>query len=211
MSESAAHEETYRGYLARISAVDLSATCERLGAEAEADGLVVPLFGESHRVGTAGVFGPDGRRPHLSVCVILCRHVLLCPPSAPSGGDWASFKDFRDAAPLVGSFAGTVEGAIARAFAGRANALLQAAAGIGGQAPIGSFSHDVAIAIPALPKVPLLLLFNDADDEFPAACSVLFERRAAGYLDMECLAMLGMQLARRLEVHGGQRDPKQHP
>jgi hypothetical protein len=49
-----------------------------------------------------------------------------------------------------------------------------------------------------LPRVPLLLLFNDADDEFPAACSVLFERRAAGYLDMECLAMLGMQLARRL-------------
>jgi hypothetical protein len=211
MRESAAHEETYRGYLARISAVDLSATCERLGAEAEADGLVVPLFGESHRVGTAGVFGPDGRRPHLSVCVILCRHVLLCPPSALSGGDWASFKDFRDAAPLVGSFAGTVEGAIARAFAGRANALLQAAAGLGGQAPLCSFPHDVAIAIPALPKVPLLLLFNDADDEFPAACSVLFERRAAAYLDMECLAMLGMQLARRLEVHGGQRDLKQHP
>jgi hypothetical protein len=198
MSESAAFEETYRGYLARIGTVDLSVACDRIGAEAEAAGLVVPLFGEPHRVGPAGVFGPDGRRPHLSVCVILCRHVLLCPPSAPSGGEWASFKDFRDAAPLVGSFAGTVDGSIARAFAGRADALLQAAAGLGGQAPIDSFSHDVAIAIPALPKVPLRLLFNDADDEFPAVCSVLFERRAAGYLDMECLAMLGMQLARRL-------------
>lgn len=198
MSESAAFEETYRGYLVRIGAVDLRAACNRLGAEAEADGLVVPLFGEPHRVGPAGVFDPDGRRPHLSVCVILCRYVLLCPPSAPSGGEWTSFKDFRDAAPLVGSFAGTVEGAIARSFAGRTNALRRAAAGLGGQAPPGSFSHDVAITIPALPKVPLLLLFNDADDEFPAACSVLFERRAAGYLDMECLAMLGMQLARRL-------------
>jgi len=198
MSESVAYEETYRGYLARIGTVDLSAACNRLGAEAEADGLAVPLFGEPHRVGPAGVFGPDGRKPHLSVCVILCRYVLLCPSSAPAGGDWSSFKDFRDAAPLVGSFAGTVERAIARAFTGRADALLRAAAGLGGQAPPGSFSHDVTVAIPALPKVPLLLLFNDADDEFPAACSVLFERRAAGYLDMECLAMLGMQLARRL-------------
>ena len=110
MSESAAYEETYRGYLARIGTVDLSAACNRLGAEAEADGLAVPLFGEPHRVGPAGVFGPDGRKPHLSVCVILCRYVLLCPSSAPAGGDWSSFKDFRDAAPLVGSFAGTVEG-----------------------------------------------------------------------------------------------------
>jgi hypothetical protein len=198
MSEPAAFEETYRGYLARIGTIDLRVTRNRLGAEAEAGGLVVPLFGEPHRVGPAGVFGPDGRRPHLSVCVILCRYVLLCPPSAPIGGDWASFKDFRDAAPLVGSFAHTVERAIARAFTGRADNLLRAAAGLGGQAPPDSFSHDVAIAIPALPKVPLLLLFNDADDEFPAVCSVLFERRAAAYLDMECLAMLGMQLARRL-------------
>jgi hypothetical protein len=211
MSESAAFEETYRGYLSRIGTVDLRAACNRLGAEAETNGPVVPLFGEPHRVGPAGVFDPDGCRPHLSVCVILCRYVLLCPPSALSGVDWTSFKDFRDAAPLVGSFAGSVEGAISRSFAGRADVLRRAAAGLGGQAPPGSFSHDVASTIPALPKVPLLLLFNDADDEFPAACSVLFERRAAGYLDMECLAMLGMQLARRLMVHGGQRDPKQHP
>jgi len=211
MSESAAFEETYRGYLARIGTVDLSAACKRIGAESEADGLVVPLFGEPHRVGPAGVFGPDGRKPHLSVCVILCRYVLLSPPSVPTGGDWASFKDFRDAAPLVASFANTVERALARAFAGRADALRRVAARLGGQAPPDSFSHDVAIAIPALPKVPLLLLFTDTDDEFPAACSVLFERRAAAYLDMECLAMLGMQLARRLEVHGGQRDLKQQP
>ena len=46
-----------------------------------------------------------------------------------------------------------------------------------------------------LPKVPVLLLFNDADDEFPADCKVLFERRAEHYLDMECLAILGNILA----------------
>ena len=43
--------------------------------------------------------------------------------------------------------------------------------------------------------MPLLLLFNDADEDFPPACSVLFERRAEHYLDKECLAMLGMMLA----------------
>jgi hypothetical protein len=44
----------------------------------------------------------------------------------------------------------------------------------------------------ALPKIPVLMLFNDADEEFHAQCAVLFERRAENYLDMECLAMVGM-------------------
>jgi len=50
------------------------------------------------------------------------------------------------------------------------------------------------VQFPALPKIPVLMLFNDADEEFPARCRVLFERRAENYLDMECLAMVGMLL-----------------
>jgi hypothetical protein len=41
----------------------------------------------------------------------------------------------------------------------------------------------------------MLLLFNDADEEFPADCKVLFEKRAESYLDMECVAIIGMLLA----------------
>ena len=44
----------------------------------------------------------------------------------------------------------------------------------------------------ALSNIPLLLLFNDKDDEFPAQSAVLFEKRAEKLLDMECLAMVGM-------------------
>jgi hypothetical protein len=52
----------------------------------------------------------------------------------------------------------------------------------------------------ALPKIPVLMLFNDTDDEFPAQCAVLFERRAEKYLDMECLAMVGMLLFEYLKL-----------
>ena len=57
---------------------------------------------------------------------------------------------------------------------------------------------------PALPKVPMLLLFNDKDDEFPAQCSVLFEKRAKKFLDMECLAMVGMHFFEYLKAGAGQ-------
>jgi hypothetical protein len=46
----------------------------------------------------------------------------------------------------------------------------------------------------ALPQIPVSMLFKDADEEFVARCAVLFERRAENYLDMECLAMVGMLL-----------------
>ncbi|MBG0779148.1 MAG: DUF3786 domain-containing protein, partial [Desulfotignum balticum] len=37
-----------------------------------------------------------------------------------------------------------------------------------------------------------------SDEDFPADCSLLFEKQAAQYLDMECLAMIGMVLAQLL-------------
>ena len=51
----------------------------------------------------------------------------------------------------------------------------------------------------ALPKVPVIVLFNDADDEFPTQCSLLFERRAESYLDAECLAMIARLLLANLK------------
>jgi hypothetical protein len=48
--------------------------------------------------------------------------------------------------------------------------------------------------------IPVVMLFNDADEEFPAKCSVLFPvRTEEAYLDAECIAMLGSLLFRRLK------------
>jgi hypothetical protein len=49
--------------------------------------------------------------------------------------------------------------------------------------------------LPALPRIPILLLFNGADEEFPARCPMLLDRRAGKYLDMECLAIAGWALS----------------
>jgi hypothetical protein len=51
----------------------------------------------------------------------------------------------------------------------------------------------------ALPKIKLLLLFNDSDDEFPASCSVLFQKQAEEYLDPESLIMIGIAFTNRLK------------
>ncbi|MCU0604402.1 MAG: DUF3786 domain-containing protein [Desulfobacterales bacterium] len=192
-------EQTCQRYRAEIADIDLREIEARLGICFREDGAVIPLLGTDYLVSREALTDPAGQPAPAAVCVILCRHLLLCPASVPPDVEWVSFRDFRDAAPLIASFANTVEGAIARGFAGRTAELRQAAEALGGRPPAEPYRYDVSLVIPALPRVPLLLLFNDADEGFPAACSVLFERRAEGYLDMECLAMVGMLLADRLK------------
>ena len=49
---------------------------------------------------------------------------------------------------------------------------------ISGHLPAAKFSYDLCMQFNALPKIPVLMLFNDADEEFAAQCALLFERRA---------------------------------
>ena len=130
--------------------------------------------------------------------MVLCRYLIMCPSVEPKPKDWVAYRDFPDAGPLTVFWADTVEGAIAKTFAGHVYRLRRASQRLGG-APAGmEISCDLCCRFTPLPKVPLLLIFNDADDDFPAAASLLFEKRASRYLDAESQAILGHALVNRL-------------
>jgi hypothetical protein len=194
MEKSPIFEKTYRDYLAQVGGLDLKALEDKLGIQVYEGKATIPFFGKPYTVSGDGIYGPGGKKPHLSASVILCKYLLMCPEYEPGEADWVSFKDFNDAAPLIHAFGTTVTDPISKMFSGRPSALERASKKIGGYPPAESFSYDVSIKFDVLPKVPLLLLFNDKDEEFPAQCSVLFERRIEKYLDMECVAMVGMLL-----------------
>ena len=194
MNKSSVFEETYANYLTRIGRLDFKKIAERLGAEMDGKELIIPFFGKPIRISTAGISEPSGGRPNFSVCVVLFKYLLLCPDHDPAGNDWVSFKDFKDSAPFAGAFFNYTEIPLAKYFSGRLEDLKVACQEIQGHPPIATFSYDLCMQFTALPKIPVLMLFNDADEEFAAQCTVLFERRAENYLDMECLAMLGMLL-----------------
>jgi hypothetical protein len=200
MNKSAVFEETYTNYLNRIAELDFAKIAGRLGADLTGDELVIPVFGNPHRISKQGLSDPSGNRPDFSVCVVLFKYLLMCPDVDPIKDDCVSFKDFKDAAPFAGSFINYTEAPLAKHFAGNLDLLKAAARALGGQPPAMDFPYDLCMQIPALPKVPVMMLFNDADEEFAARCAVLFERRAEKYLDMECLAMVGMLLFERLKM-----------
>ena len=195
-------KETFRRYLDDLKTVDFRAATEILDIQATVDTAIVPVFGHPHRVSRAGIAGPGGKRPHFSVSIVLLKYLLLCPEELPAGSEWVSFKDIPDAAPLIGYFSSNVLTAVAGGFSGRLQDLKQAADFLGGRVPDDAYPYDLAFEFRPLPRVPVLLLFNDADDEFPAQCAVLFERRAERFLDPECLAIVGSLLVDGLKGAG---------
>jgi hypothetical protein len=191
---SSIFEKNYRDYLTQIAGIDFHSVEGKLGIRTEGTCALIPLFDKTYRVSGDGIVDSIGRQASYDACVILCKYLLLCPDASPQENEWVSYRNFKDAGPLTTYFLNDVELPLARHFSGRPKDLEVAGATLGGRKPGMDLSYEVSLEFDALPRVPLLMVHNDADDEFPAQCSVLFEKRAGHYLDAECLAMVGRLL-----------------
>jgi hypothetical protein len=202
--KSAVFEETYRKYLQDLSSLDIPSIGKNLGCEMQGEEIILPFFEKKYRVSPEGIFGPNGRPPDLSLSVILCQYLFHNARTITPRNGWASFKDFPNAQPLVGSFAANVDRQITARFSGRLDCLAEACVLLGGRPSQEDLPYDLRVQFDALPQFPVLLLFNDADAEFSATCLMLFLRDADQRIDMESLAILGMLFAARL-VHVDRR------
>ncbi len=194
MARAPVFDQTYRHYLERLASLDIQACGGILGFDLDGPEAVVPLLGQSYHVSPHGVSDETGRRPPLGICIILFKYLIMCPANPPMDESLCTYKDFKDAAPLVHYFNRNVTGMVAGRFSGRAEALQAACERAGGEPFVTDLGYEVKYRFAGLPKVPVYLLFNDEEDGFPAQCTLLFQRNAEIYLDMESLSMLGVAL-----------------
>lgn len=195
---SPVYDVTYFNYLKQLKSMRFSDKADQLGIRVEADAVVIPYFDRSIRYTPDGLTDETGKRPDFADCVVICRYLIMAPPFEPRQMQWTAYRDFPDAGPLTVFWADTVERPLAKTFSGRMGALEKACRSLGAGAPELAISGDLCRQFTPLPKVSLLLVFNDADDDFPAALSLLFQKRAAAYLDAESQAVLGHVLTQRL-------------
>lgn len=188
-------EHTYRDYLAQIAGIDFLSKAEPLGAERAGNALIIPFYTKPYRISAGGVFDASGTPANFAKSVVLCRYILQCPEDAPAAGSWVTYREFREAGPLVGYFTSNTNKIIETAFAGNLSALKKACDTLGGVIFDDGSSYDISVQFDFLPKIPVVLRFNDKDQEFPAQCTLLFRASAEKYLDMECLAIGGTFLS----------------
>ena len=198
-TEETVFEKNYKDYLAQIENISLKSIALNLGGKVQGCVIEIPLFGENYEVSSAGIIGPAGKTPTYDICVILSKYLLLCPDEPPKQDEWVSFRDLKDSGPLINYFSNDVENSIAAYFKGKLDGLRKASKALSGYPPDLDVRYDIAMQFDALPRIPVIIFFNDADEEFSEKCSVLFEKRAERYLDAECIAMLGREFFRHLK------------
>ncbi len=196
-SENSVFEQNYEYYLERIRNVSLDTVAESLGGRKKGNALIIPFFGTDFEVSHEGILDPSGKRAGYDISIIISKYILMCPKGPTGKKEWVSFRDLKDSGPLLNYFAKDVENPAAALLSGKDPDAVRKASG--GRAPDLDVSYDLSLRFDALPRVPLILLFNDADEEFPATCGVLFESRVEQYIDAECIAMVGARLVRMLK------------
>ena len=189
---------TYQHYIEQIARLDLSRVAATLGLAYSEKQITISLLKKNYRVGPKGILNETGEPPGLDTCVILSKYLIMCPNALPPQGHWSAYRDFKDTGPLTVYFRNEVEMGIVRTFTGEVSDLNAAAKRIGGYVPDTDAAYSFKMQFDVLPYIPLLVLFNDADEEFPADCSVLFRSSAEIFLDGESLAILAHRLVRVL-------------
>ena len=197
-NKSDVFKKTYINYLNEISKVDLKKMQPKLGIKFIDKIAAIPFFNTEYLLKEKGFVDAQDRSPSFDILIVLCKYLLLCPDSTPKNDTLVSFRDFKHSGPLTTYFSNDVEARISRNFEGKLESLKRAVSALKGFQPKIDVNYDFTAQIKALPNVPMVLLFNDKDDEFDAQAKLLFEQRAEKYLDAECLAIMGNLLSREL-------------
>ncbi len=195
MEKASIFAETYRSYLDQLSEIDLEKRVEMLGGRPAQQGVEIVFFGTKYYIDSTSIRPCEGGvNPSFAVKVVLCKYLLMCSPESMVPDETlTAFRDFRDSAPLHTYFTNNTNKIIENTFAGALEELRNKCKYIGGKEY--SFSgYDLSYIFLALPKLPIILNFNDRDDMFGAVASLLYRADAETYLDMECLAITATYL-----------------
>ena len=199
----------YEAYCREIAAVDLAAIKERLDIQVRENTAWIPFFNQTYQVSGEGIFNDGNRKADYVTSVILSKYILLCPDRLHLDKAWCTFRDFKRESHFTNAnfFNTDTQGQIIKQFSGRLPELQTACERLGAVEDPLIQGYDLAYAVKSLPRLSLLLLMNDADEDFGADCKVLFQKQAEYYLDPESLAMTSALLARKLidtdRNHGG--------
>lgn len=195
-------EKNYRSYLRQLCDADLT-RCEKIldiTIDENKNYVEIPFFNSTYRVSPSGIVDERGQRPDYGICVVLLKHLLMCPRKVPEEADWITYRDFKDAGQTQNTgLSSYALQAISNRYAGKLTLLQEAIHALGGRQPEIKYPYDIAAVIQALPRLPILFLFNDAEEQFPAKTTILYERRAASFLDAECRIMVDWYLLEELK------------
>lgn len=183
---------------ATLASIDLNQIAQASGAQLAAEcQLNLTFWNCPIRITyPQGVAYPEsGKQPLSSFDQALLLYYLTTADGAPLSQKWISFSDLPDGRFYNQAFQGYTGRELALIFRDDRSAFEEAAQALGG---VRYLLGDAAFAFQILPRVPILAVYWQGDEDFPTSCQLLFNAAAHHYLPTDAYAILGSTLTRRL-------------
>jgi hypothetical protein len=157
----------------------------------------LPLWGQEVALTWPDLVGRDGEKGEPLPIFIQAQlaYYFHASDGTPPSGTWIAFTDLPDGQFYTQAFQGYTGQELVKAFGNDLDAFIRVAQKLGGQRDaIG----DAAFAFGVLPKVALLAVAWQGDEDFPPSYRVLFDTAVSHHLSTDACAILGSTLTRRL-------------
>ena len=194
---SSGYEQIYERLIPKLSECDLLEVAERLGLSPQQDGtLSVNFLGREYEISSRGINPNDGKPVNVNNRSVLAYYTLSQGVGEPAfsyvpisyfagpGNYSANIKWMTD--PLGKTFNGD--------YVTFSETMCRLGGVFNGKLKSGGYSW----LLKALPKIPLQIIYNDGDDEFPCEVQILFDKNASLFMEFECLAFLEGCLVRAM-------------
>ncbi len=188
----------------RAAAMDIEALPDRIGGAVKKDDkgkyLELPYFNDYIIIRPEKIEKKDGSALNRWEQVFILNHMAQ-GGSAPPTGTWKGLEAIPNTISKMKSMKAHVEVPLLNRFAGHPDELKKAALAIGGEDCLAEFpTADVAVRFTPLPRLPVMLLFWDADpdDGFGAEIKLLFDETISEHLDVESIMFLSERIRQLL-------------
>lgn len=194
MDNSKIFEEVYQTCLPQIKEFDFKEKSEILGIQKKNGLFIFPFFNRELTYENGDFIDFCGNEVLPAIKFVLSRYMMMCPQKASKGsGRLLTFREFPGAGPLFSRFVNNTSKIVETTFSGRIEELKERCRRLNGFF-LKTDSHDLSVRFRALPRIPMLFNFNDAEDRMPAQAGFLFHDNAGDYLDLDTLSIISTSL-----------------
>ncbi|MBI5847499.1 MAG: DUF3786 domain-containing protein [Nitrospirae bacterium] len=182
------YSSIYRGLISRLPECDFQESADRLGLEYIEGGIQVCFLKREYRITANGVEPLDGQPVNVNNRSVLLYYLL----SKGRGDPENSYVLFESIPGMISglTFQGRLMNTpLERYFGNDYVKFSETAVKLGGIKE-ESLSGTHLWRFNVLPKIPVKIVFYEADDEFPINIQIMLDRTALNFLEFECLAFM---------------------
>lgn len=190
-------EDLIRKLREEVKAMDFTAVVEGIGAAIKDGSLLLTCMGREFTISQEGEIATKG---HITPWIkILLLHYIRTAGSGELTGKWASFAELKSGMVKASSFERDCEEPLRTLFDNDFDRVERTLLRMGAEKSPG-FPTESAWRILLLPRIPVAVLYWQAEEDFPSKVKILFDSSADRFLDAESMIFLVEGLVRNVEM-----------